>query len=103
MRLHENEMPKIDRGWRHIMIGKIVEIEGNTVTLETTLPNLKTRTNTYPLSDASGLKVGDFLDWSEVGSCAVKIWGISPAEHVAEYKAHLKKIQERKEREHAEQ
>lgn len=89
MRLHENEMSMIDRNWRHVHIGEIICIDGNTVTIRTTLPNLKQRTDTFPLSDATGLNIGTFLDWEVIGQNGMKVLGITPPDALQKYRENL--------------
>lgn len=91
MRLHENEMSMIDRNWRHIRTAEILEVNGNTITTKTILPNLRERTDIFPLADATGLKSGMFIDWSEVGASAVKIWGVTPQDAVEKYQKDIEK------------
>ena len=91
MRLHENEMSALDRSWRHICVAEIMEVDGNTITTKTILPNLRARFDRFPLVDATGLQPGMFVDWSEVGQSAVKVWGTTPEEYVEKYTADLAK------------
>lgn len=89
MRLHENEMSMIDRSWRHVYVAEIMEVDGNVITTRTILPNLKECISRFPLVDATGLQPGMFVDWSEVGQSAVKVWGITPQDAVEKYQKDL--------------
>lgn len=91
MRLHENEMSMIDRNWRHVYVAEIMEVNGTTITTKTILPNLKERVDRFPLSDATGLQPGMFIDWSEVGQSAVKVWGTTPQDAVEKYQKDIEK------------
>lgn len=89
MRLHETEVPLVDRGWRHVHVAEVICIAGNTVTIRTTLPNLKERTDTLPLSDVTGLKIGTFLDWESVAANGMRVLGVTPPDALQKYREDL--------------
>lgn len=89
MKLRETELSVLDRNIQHIQIGKILKIEGNNVTMETTFPNLKTRTDRLPLQNTIGLQEGMFLDWQAVGSNGIRLIGITPPDALEQYRKNL--------------